>query len=119
MRTTSKTRSFGGFTLIELLIVIAVFGILIALLLPAVSRSKEKAKRTKCENQLRQFYTIAVMYANDHEGYLADYEYFLEQIPMICPSDNSNGKFQKAWTYRLPTSFWGSPDYFSDGPSKR
>src|SRR6266566_4853669 len=118
MRTTSKMRSFGAFTLIELLVVIAVFGIVIALLLPALSRSKEKAKRTKCENQLRQFYTIAVMYANDHEGYLGNYEDLLRQIPMICPSDNSNGKFQKGFTYRLPTSFWASPFYFSDGPYK-
>lgn len=105
--------------MIELVVVIALVGIVIALLLPAVSRSKEKAKRAKCENQLRQFYTMGVMYANDHEGYLGSYEELLRQIPMICPSDSSNGKFQKDFTYRLPTSFWASLFYFSNGSNNR
>lgn len=113
MRTASRTCSLGGFTLVELLVVIAVFGIVIVSLLPVVSRSREKAKQTKCENLLRQFYTIAVMYADDHEGYLGDYEDLLRQIPMICPSDKSDGKDRKHVTYRRPTSFWASPFYFS------
>ena len=101
-----------GFTLIELTAVIALIAILAALLLPAVSRAKEQAKKTKCENLLRQFYTIAVMYADDHEGYLDNYENFLREIPMICPSDKSNGKDQRGVTYRLPTSFKVSSFYF-------
>src|SRR5262245_56477413 len=118
MRLASKTRTLGGFTLMELLVVVAVVGLLVALLLPAVARSKEKAKRARCENQLRQFYAMAVMYANDHEGYLGSYEDLLRQIPMICPSDSSDGKFQKGITYRLPTSYWASPFYFPNGPYK-
>ncbi|MBI3465853.1 MAG: DUF1559 domain-containing protein, partial [Planctomycetes bacterium] len=65
--TFRKPRS--GFTLVELLVVIAIIGILIALLLPAVQAAREAARRSSCQNNLKQ-YGLALHNYNDVNGRL-------------------------------------------------
>lgn len=63
-------RETTGFTLVELLVVMGIIAILMALLMPSISRAKAKANQTSCLNNMRQLTLAATLYATDHDDEL-------------------------------------------------
>lgn len=88
----------AGFTLVELLAVLAITGVLVALVTAGMQRARVAALRTECASNLRQIGMGVLLYAADHDGWLP-------------PTTHSAGAdFERAWIYGIAPYL----DYFDD-----
>jgi len=70
MRSNRRPGFFGGFSIVELMVVIAVIGVLIAMLLPALSRAQKQARSVACQSNLRQLGLLLATYTSENRGWL-------------------------------------------------
>ena len=109
----------SAFTLIELLVVVAIIAILAAMLLPALSAAREKARRSSCMTNMKQVGTATEMYVGDFAGYYPSWpgwaEWNRQHVNDTYTPDNG-----ATYPYAPPAQGRGPVRcYYSDGKSNR
>lgn len=116
-------KTHKGFTLVELLVVMAIIGVLVALLAPALASTRERSQIAVCMNNIKQISLAAFMYADDHDAIIPGVSQTVNYVQdnenvYKCPRDTRVGvgiakPSYTAWSGTpaslLPAALFGLP----------
>jgi prepilin-type N-terminal cleavage/methylation domain-containing protein/prepilin-type processing-associated H-X9-DG protein len=113
-RTPLRTRD-RAFTLVELLVVIGIIALLISILLPSLSRSRQQAARVVCAAQMRDLVNATIMYANANRGSLPEFRGYKKDIAQTTTTmdDSTFAALGSSGSAAFPD--FDNTDNFGDG----
>lgn len=106
-----RARCGRGFTLVELLVVIAIIAVLAAMLVPALSRAREAARRASCASNLKQFGLVFKMYSEESRNYLPPAA-LNGRFHVTGEDPNAAGSCADVWALPMGSAIY--PEYLTD-----
>lgn len=110
-RSQSTRRHHGGFTLLELLIVLAILGVIAAMVAPSLLGTQQKAMIRTTGLEINTIESAAKLYAADHDGEFPEGGDDVIKM-LVNPPAGRDGKAPSPYLEKLPVDPWGEPYHY-------